>query len=227
MTRDGPSAGDAEAADLRPADLRPEERPLSTLLEDVVDRAPAGRRVSVGDLLHAFGNRAFGALIFIFAAPNMLPIGVPGLSAILGAPLLFLTWQLACGRARPWLPEIIRHRSFASADFARLVERVVPWLRRLEHFGRHRLSGLTEPAAERAIGIVAFVLSLVLFLPIPLGNMAPGFALSLLALGVLKRDGVAVLLGVLAGIGSLLLVSGVVYGLAKAAIFIARNALGA
>lgn len=222
MTRDGPSAGPAEAAD-----RRAEERPLSALLQDIVDGAPAGRRVSIGDLLHAFGNRAFGALIFIFAAPNMLPIGVPGLSAVLGAPLLFLTWQLMCGRARPWLPEIIRHRSFARADFARLVERVVPWLRRLEHFGRRRLSGLTEPAAERAIGTVAFVLALVLFLPIPLGNMAPGFALSLLALGVLKRDGVAVLLGVLAGAGSILLVSGVVYGLVKAAIFIARSAFGA
>ncbi len=183
-------------------------------------------RISVGDLVDTFGNRAWGALIFIFAAPNVLPVVVPGLSAILGAPLLFLTWQLATGRPYPWLPAIIRTRSFRRGDFQRLVERVAPWLQRVERMVRPRVFMLTEPLAERLIGGVALALAVILFLPIPFGNMLPALALALFALGILERDGVAVLAGLLSAIVSATLVAGVLYGLAMAALFITQNALG-
>ena len=54
--------------------------------------------ISIGDVLNAFGDRAFGALMLLFAAPNMLPLP-PGMSAVLGAPLLFITAQLMLGRS--------------------------------------------------------------------------------------------------------------------------------
>lgn len=53
-------------------------------------------RISVGDLLRAMGDRAIGALMFIFAFPNVLPTP-PGTSTILGAPLIFLAAQLMLG----------------------------------------------------------------------------------------------------------------------------------
>jgi hypothetical protein len=70
------------------------------------------------------------------------------------------------------------------------------------------------------------VLAIVLFLPIPLGTIVPGFAISLLAIGILERDGIAVLLGMAAGAIGLLLVGGVLYGLTEATLFIIQNALG-
>ena len=39
--------------------------------------------ISIGDVLNAFGDRAFGALMLLFAAPNVLPLP-PGMSAVLG-----------------------------------------------------------------------------------------------------------------------------------------------
>ena len=67
-------------------------------------------------------------------------------------------------------------------------------------------------------------LAIVLALPIPLGNMLPAFAISLMALGVLERDGLWVIIGVLVGVFSLVIVSGVVWALAKALIFVIVNA---
>ncbi len=203
----------------------PNGRRLSQILTAIA-LDEARDRISVGDLLDRFGNRAFGALIFIFAAPNALPVAVPGVSAILGAPLLFLTWQLATGRPHPWLPGMIRNRSIGRSEFLRLTQRLVPWLQGVERMVRPRVFVLTEPLAERLIGAVGLALAVILFLPIPFGNTLPGVALALFALGILERDGVAILAGLLSALVSVILVAGVLYGLVKATLFIFQNALG-
>ena len=46
--------------------------------------------ITVGEILEALGDRAFGTSMLVFAAPNALPMP-PGVSAVLGAPLLFIT----------------------------------------------------------------------------------------------------------------------------------------
>ena len=74
------------------------------------------------------------------------------------------------------------------------------------------------------VGGFCLLLAVVLALPIPLGNMLPAFAISLMALGVLERDGIWLVIGALVGVGSLFIVWGVVYALTKAAIFVLMNA---
>lgn len=174
-------------------------------------------RISIGDLLAALGDRATAALMFIFAVPNVLPTP-PGTSTILGAPLVFLAAQLMLGRA-PWLPAVVAKRSMKRADFSALVKRIVPWLARAENLLRPRLAGLARPPMEHLIGLLALVLAVVLVLPIPLGNMLPALAISLLALGVLERDGAWVLAGLAAAVAAASLVSGVVFAMVKATIY--------
>ncbi|MEO8118349.1 MAG: exopolysaccharide biosynthesis protein [Rhodoferax sp.] len=174
-------------------------------------------RVSVGDLLAALGDRATGALMFIFAFPNVLPTP-PGTSTILGAPLIFLAAQLMLGRA-PWLPAFVAKRSMKRADFSLLVKRILPWLVRAEGLLRPRLAGLARPPMEHLIGLLSLILAVVLVLPIPLGNMLPALAISLLALGVLERDGVWVLAGLAATVAATSLVSGVVFAMGKALVY--------
>jgi len=178
---------------------------LSELLHGMAQQV--GReRVSVRDLIDALGDRALGALLFLFAFPNVLPVP-PGTSAVLGAPLVFLAAQLMVGRG-PWLPRLLSRRSMSQADFATLVRRISPWLKRGESMLRPRLGWLARPPMEFAIGAVCLVLALVLVLPIPLGNMLPAVAISLLALAIVERDG----LWVLAGLGVALVSAGVVSG---------------
>ncbi len=71
-------------AAVAPPDQHAEPRQrFSEVLNDLASRpAPA---ISLGDVLDAFGDRAFGALMLVFAAPNMLP---PGMSAVPGAASL-------------------------------------------------------------------------------------------------------------------------------------------
>jgi hypothetical protein len=171
---------------------------------DVLQSLAEGERerVSVAAILEAFGDRAFGALLLVFGLPNALPMP-PGTSAVLGAPLVFIAFQLMMGRSVLWLPRFITERSMKRADFRTLAARVTPWIKRLEKLLRPRLPALTSPVADRLTGAACLVLAVILFLPIPLNNMPPGAAIAAFALGILERDGAAVLVGWLGTFASL------------------------
>lgn len=190
-------------------------RRLSTLLRQLSSEGTG--RITIGEIVDMIGNRAFGALIFAFSAPIALPIPVPGLSLVLGIPLLLLTWQLMIGRRQPLLPAAILRRSFDRRDFARIVDRIVPWLERVEHVIGPRHLWVTEHIGERIIGALAFAFSLAVLVPVPFGNMPPALGLALFALGLLERDGRVILAGGLIGTIGLLMLLGIGYGLAASA----------
>lgn len=65
---------------------KPERKRLSAILDEIAaDESRA--RIAVADLVTAMEARAYGALLLIFALPNVLP-APPGTSGILGLPLL-------------------------------------------------------------------------------------------------------------------------------------------
>lgn len=210
----------APAARESRADRR--HRSLSDVLETLGATACEGR-ITVADLLRAAGDRAFGALLFVFAVPNVLP-APPGTSVLLGIPLILLSAQLACGRAAPWLPRVLARRSVDRAVFARVMTHVLPRLRKAERVLRPRWTLLTSRAAERCIGAAAFVLAVVIFLPVPLGNVLPAAAICAMALGILEHDGIGVTLGVVLGAVSGLLVAGTLYAIVFAAVAALRAA---
>ncbi|MBS0443353.1 MAG: exopolysaccharide biosynthesis protein [Proteobacteria bacterium] len=181
-------------------------------------------RIAVADLLDALGDRALAALLFVFAFPNVLPVP-PGTSGVLGAPLLFLAAQMAFNM-RAWLPAVIARRSMARQDYAALVHRIAPWLARAERLMKPRLTPLASGAMESVVGTVCLLLALVLVLPVPLGNMLPALAICLLAMGILERDGLWVLVGLAAAAAAAALVSGVVWAIAKAALYFVTGVLG-
>ncbi len=164
--------------------------------------------ISIGEVLNAFGDRAFGALMLLFAAPNMVPLP-PGTSAVLGAPLLFITAQLMLGRPTLWMPRFICDRSISRDFFALLTAKLSPILHWMERFLQPRMSVLLHPVPERIVGAACLLLAVILFLPIPFGNIPPALAITAFALGILERDGVATLVGWLAAIGSLLILAAI------------------
>jgi hypothetical protein len=196
---------------------------LSQILTQIGDDETR-QRITLGDLIAALHDRAIGALIFVFAFPNTIPLP-PGASSILGAPLLFLTAQLALGRPA-WLPKIIATRSIDRLHFATVVHRIAPWLARAERLLRPRLQILTRPPVENLIGAACLLLSIILFLPIPMGNMPPAIAICLFALAILERDGIWVLAGFGAAIAAVAIVWGVLFALIQSALFLIARLTG-
>lgn len=179
-------------------------------------------RIAIADMLEVMRARAFGALLMIFAFPNILP-SPPGLAGILGLPLMFLSAQMMLGRA-PWLPQFIARRSMPRSAFAVMVEKITPWLARAERLLRARAEFLASGPAQRVIGAICLILSIGLALPVPFANLAPALAICLIGLGVLERDGAWVLLGIGAAAGALVWVATLGYALVASAIFVIGNA---
>ncbi len=182
-------------------------RPLSAILLEICDDPDP--TVTVGEIVHRFGRRAFGALLFFFSAPNWLPLP-PGSSTFLALPLVLLTPQVAWGVQGPWLPRFIDARAMRRQDLAAGVRKLAPTLQRIERVSRPRLPWLFGPVGDRMIGLTCFLLSLVLLLPIPLGNMAPAAAIGAFGLAMVQRDGVLALIGygITALSGALLVIGG-------------------
>lgn len=179
---------------------------LSAILTAIAE-AQDKERISIGDLLEALRHRALGALMFVFAIITALPMP-PGVSAVVGAPLVFLTAQLMLGR-NAWLPRIITDRSLSRVDFSKVVKAASPWLARAESIMKPRFEFLAKRPVVHVVGFVAFIMALLVLLPIPGANMAPSIAICIIALGVLERDGIWVGLGALVAVVSTAVVGGI------------------
>ena len=166
---------------------------------------------TVGDLVVAMGDRAFGALLLCFALPNLLPI--PGVSTVMAVPLIYVAFQLVCGKENCRLPRSVTRRTLRWKYF----DRLLPYIARAERVLRPRLSPLVSPGGERLIGLFVIGLAAILFLPIPLGNVAPAVSVAILGMALIQKDGLAALFGIGAAIGSAVLALGVVLAFAAGA----------
>ncbi len=192
--------------------------PLSEVLRQIGDQPEP--TISVGELAERFEGGAMGALLLIFGLACTLPLP-PGSTTIIGVPLVLLAGQVAFGAAAPWLPSHVLDRSVRVDHLRKGLPRAVAWLERMEAFSRPRLAFLFNAWGYRLIGLVCLVLAVVLILPIPLGNMLPGAAVSVLSLSLVLKDGVLALFGyALAGCsaGVLVLAGGLIWQVVERAL---------
>lgn len=183
-----------------------------------------GERLTVAELVGRMQDRAHTALLVLFALPNTLP-SIPGTSAITGVPLVYLSLQLALGR-KPWLPTFITERSLSRQALSTLLERVQPWMERGERYLHPRLGRLTTVTAQKAVGVLMVLLALAVLLPIPFGNMLPSLAIIFFAIGLMEKDGVWIIGGLVTMTIGITLFSTVLWGLFKAAVFVFLGAFG-
>lgn len=167
-------------------------RAFSDVLEILSARRP--EKLCLGEVVEAFGDRAFGPVMFFFALINMLP-WPPGGTTLTGAPLLLLSIELAWGRDSLWIPRWAERVSIHRETFRRLTRRFMRPLRWVEAVSRPRLYFLTGGFGQGLIGLACLILSAVLVLPVFGGNLIPAVAIGFFSLGVMQRDGLAVLLG--------------------------------
>ncbi|HZU50970.1 MAG TPA: exopolysaccharide biosynthesis protein [Sphingomicrobium sp.] len=176
--------------------------PLSERLVQIIAETGPDR-LSFTELAAQLHGRAWGGLLFIFAAINMLPLP-PGTSAFFAIPILLVAGQMVFGRASPWFPARLDRRGVTKNELQKLVSKI-GWLEaRVERLFKPRLPQFTGTTAARLIGIVCFLLALVAAIPIPLFHVAPATAIVLFGLALIYRDGALVIAAAIAAILSIL-----------------------
>jgi hypothetical protein len=179
--------------------------PTSELLIQLV-RQGTTHEMSVGELIDGMGDRAFALIFLLLALPTAIP-GPPGLPVVFGIPLMIVTAQLWLGRSHPWLPPILRRRRFSRPALLGMLERARPQLARLEAVCRPRLPRLSDHKGERWIG--AFFCFCTLFLvnpiPVPFSHLPLAIGLVILALGLVERDGIVIIGGLIASVAGIVI----------------------
>ncbi len=143
-------------------------------------------------------ERAFGLMILILAIPCLVP-ALYGVPQLVGVPILLLAGQMLAGRVEPWLPEAALNRRVSKSMLDRMADFATKRMRWFERLSRPRLTVFAEGWAERAAAFFMIVATLTIVLPMT--NTVPSVALSLMAVGLIQRDGLFVAGGAVVAVG--------------------------
>jgi hypothetical protein len=167
--------------------------------------------VTLRELFALLGEQ--GLLVFcgVLAAPFLLPVTVPMMSAVFGAPMLLIGFAVMVSRV-PWLPARLLDHRMPTATVRQVLEKGRGWALRFEHLVRPRLLGLSGSATINVINgglIILAVLLLMAPLPlVPFVNTLPALAVILLCFGMAERDGAVIGIGYFVTLVSLIYVGG-------------------
>lgn len=175
------------------------ERPTSEFLAIVVVENKK-EVMTVGEIKNALHERGFGILMAIAAMPICLPVPVPpGYTTFFSIPLFIFSVQMILGMRAPWLPAWLEKKAVKRENLEKIITKATPWLKKIETHMQPRMTYISVHTWERIIGIFSFVFTVSIALPIPLTNFPPGWGILMMSLGLLSRDGITILIGMIIG----------------------------
>jgi len=146
-------------------------------------------------VVDAFGDRGLGALILVLTLMALLP-WPPGGKAVFAVPIIILSVELALQVNEVRLPRWALKASLSRVAYRRAISKALGPIRYVENLTRPRLTVLTGAVPEILMGTACVVLAVIMALPVPFGDMLPGLAMMFFGIGVMQKDGAAVLIGV-------------------------------
>ena len=152
-------------------------------------------RVSMRAMAQAHGPEAHGTLLLLMAMPCLLP--VPGVGTVLGLGMAALAVAMWRGHCAPCLPQRVAELELPRHWAQRVLVGLASAYAMAGRHARARLSHLAICGRRSATALAVGLMAAIVVMPIPFGNLLPALALMLIGLGLVFRDGVAVVLGLL------------------------------
>ena len=185
----------------------PRDAALGEQLAAIIEHLPE-ESLTLGELLEIFGQEGLLLLTMLLTLVFLISVLIPGVSTVFGGAILLVGISRLLDRPL-WLPRRLREKSLPASKLRPALGKGMAWVRRMERISRpHRLRLLVDGRAARLLNDLAFILAALLLMApfgfVPFSNTLPGIALLLYAIGLIQRDGVAILLGHLANIATII-----------------------
>jgi len=167
---------------------------------EILDRfmgASEKTTLTLREVIHILGARAFGMTILFFALANIMISHIPGVSTILGFPIFLLGLQMLLGMPEPYMPKMIGEKKLKRATIAKVLRRSLPYLNAIEKMLRPRLQFMFGALWIRFIGLTCMVAAGVLMIPLIFGNFLPSISMAVIGIGLIERDGLLVFISFL------------------------------
>lgn len=159
---------------------------------------PHEDQVSVRFLADMHGESAHGALLLFLAVLTLLPIPFSGFLFSFGIwAIAHMMWINDSGHG---LPERVCRVTLSKATATRLIK-ILSWIyTKADRICEPRLLSLSSPTHRGWLVPFIALMGFIIFLPIPGGNGTPAVALILIGLGLMARDGLALIAGIVTGL---------------------------
>lgn len=161
----------------------------------------SGDTVTLREILHVIGREGMLVLCIFLTLPFMVPVSLPGVSAVFGLVIGLVGIGVMINRPLR-LPERMLNRKFPTRTLLAVFEKGAVWIHRLERISRPSIPVVTQGRTMARInGLMLIIGALLLMAPlavIPFSNTLPGMAILFLAVGMLLHDGRFVLIGYIA-----------------------------
>ncbi|MCD9029490.1 exopolysaccharide biosynthesis protein [Luteimonas sp. BDR2-5] len=189
--------------------------PLGDRLERIIATLDDSQ-LTLGEMIRRIGGEGLLMLSMLLTVVFLIPVSIPGVSTVFGAALVLIGISHLTGKPL-WLPGRLRDRHLPAEKLQAGLGRGLVWVRRLERVSRPgRLAALSQGRAVDAFNSLAFIFAALLLMApfgfVPFSNTVPAIALLFYAIGLIQRDGVAILLGHLSTIGTVIYFSVLIGG---------------
>jgi hypothetical protein len=210
-----PSSAKTTRSDARTSTQKVTRRKTRTsqILRDILAKNPDVTEFTVEQIVNSIGQTSFGTSLMFFAIPEVVPIPVPGLAAIVVIPTAVISAQMAMGHEQIKLPKFILKKRVPRRALAAAISAILPFLEKAEKVAKPRWKWASTPLARRLLGVFIFILALSIAFPMPGFNMPQAISTFIIALGLAEDDGMLIAAGILGGLASLALLGGAVFGL--------------
>lgn len=162
-------------------------------------------KLSLQDLLHLHGEASLAVLLMLLAVVSVLPVA--GAGTLMSFGMWAIAWSWERERETLSLPQRLGSLSLNERWSGRCLKGLAWLYETSQSCMRPRWAWLSHAGTRAWWGAWIALMALVIFVPLPLGNVLPSLSLVLLSLGWMFRDGLALLLSTLTGLAA------VAYGL--------------
>lgn len=173
----------------------------SEILRGILSRNPGVKRFSVRRILASIGHDRFEASLMLFSIPAIIP--VTSSSGMVSLPTGTIGCQLIAGEKRIALPRFILRKTVSRRSLAVAIHAVLPLLEAAEKVVRPRWSWVNHEISRRVLGLFVVLLAVAIAYPLFGFNAFHATSIFVISLGMAERDGLAVMVGVVAAVVSL------------------------
>lgn len=152
--------------------------------------------LSLAEILTQLGEQSHLAMICLLSLPFLQPIPMPGLSAVLGFVICFISY-FRYRHCPPWLPKRYGQKKISAESLVKITEVADRLWLRIEKLVHPRWPIFHKGSMALNFNILLIVINAVLLslpLPIPFSNLIPALSIFLNAFGQLEEDGVLVMM---------------------------------
>lgn len=159
--------------------------------------------ISIKELISLLLDDGIYLLVIILIAPFIIPVSIPGSSTVFGVLIILLEISFLFNKPL-YLPKRVGNYVLSKESIDKLFNILNKALRYIEKISRPRGKLTSNKYILKFNAIITILLSLLLFLPIPipLTDFIPAIGILILAISSLEDDVYLMLLGYLVTIGA-------------------------